>query len=207
MFSGDELASFLRNRAGKLTASRMKDAIAFNKKGEPLEARSKLMRELLAERLTGDSVRHYVTDAMRFGIEQEDEAKLAFEAHTGEFVAPSVTYDHPRIEWFAGSPDGELPRGRLLEVKVPTSATYIGWRLAGVVPEEHKPQMIAQCAVTGRRRVVFCAFDPRQKNPAHQLFVRDFIPTDEEIAAIETAAETFLAELDAMFELFTTSAA
>jgi len=207
MFSGDELASFLRNRAGKLTASRMKDAMAFNKKGEPLEARSKLMRGLLAERLTGDSVRHYVTDAMRFGIEQEDEAKLAFEAHTGEFVAPSVTYDHPRIEWFAGSPDGELARSRLLEVKVPTSATYIGWRLAGVVPEEHKPQMIAQCAVTGRRHVVFCAFDPRQKNPAHQLFIRDFTPTDEEIAAIERAAETFLAELDAMFDLFTTTAA
>lgn len=208
MLEGAELAGWLSARCGKLTASRMSDAMSFLKDGKtPTAKRSALLRELLAERVTQDSVRHFVTDAMRFGLEKEAEAKAAYEALTGAFVGDAGFYDHPRIDNFGATPDGLLADGGLIETKVPTSPTFVEWVMAGVVPECHRPQMCAQLACTGRAWVEFVAFDPRVRDPRRQLFVRRFEPTAEEIAAVEAAAEQFLAELDRMFELFTAQAA
>jgi len=205
MLEGAELAEWLSQRAGKLTASRMKDAIAVGAKGQPLKARSDLMRDLLAERLTGSSVRHFVNDAMTWGLEKEAEAKAAYEALTGEFVGECGVYDHPRIDMFAATPDGLLNSDGLIETKCPTTPTFVEWLIAGVVPDEHKPQMLAQLACTGRRYVEFVAYDPRVKKMS-PLFVRRFEPTAEEIADIEAKAEAFLAEVAAAWELLTTAA-
>jgi len=207
MREGDALANWLRARSGKLTASRMKDAQDFLKNGQPSAKRSQLMRELLAERLTGDSVRHFVSDAMQWGLEKEAEAKAAYEAETGIIVAEAGFYDHPRIDNLGATPDGLLPDHGLIETKCPTTSTFVEWRMAGVVPDEHKPQMCVQVACTGRPWCDFVAFDPRIKNPAHRLFIRRYEPTAEEIAAVEAAAERFLGELDAMWEAFHAAAA
>lgn len=207
ILEGDALAEWLSSRAGKLTASRMCDAMDFRKDGKPSASRTKYMHDLLAERVTGDSVRHYVTDAMRWGLEREAEAKLAYETATGDLIGDCLLFDHPRIDSFSSTPDGLLGGDGLLETKCPTSGVYVEWVLAGVVPEAHKPQMIAQCATTGRKWVEFVAFDPRVKDPRRRLFIRRFTPTAEEIAAVEAAAEKFLAELDRLFELFTEQAA
>lgn len=204
---GDELAAWLRARAGKLTASRMADAMSFTAKGLPTEKRSQLMRELLAERLTGDSVRHFVNDAMAWGLEKECDAKAAYEAHTGILIGEAGFYDHPRIDNMGATPDGLIGHDGLIETKCPTTATFAEWVLAGAVPEKHKPQMIVQMTCTGRAWCDFVAYDPRIRDPRRQLFVRRYEPTAEEIAKVEAAAEKFLAELDAMFDLFTTAAA
>lgn len=200
MLEGDALAAWLRARAGKLTASRMGDAIDFTKKGEPSQKRSDYMRELLAERLTGDSVRHFVSDAMRWGQEKEAEARGAYETHTGAFVIDAGLYDHQRIGFFAATPDGLLDGGGLIEFKCPTTPKYVGWVLAGIVPAEHEPQMLAQMACTGRKWCEFVAYNPRV--PKRPLFVRRYEPAPEKIAAIEEGAERFLAELDALWEAF-----
>lgn len=204
---GDELAAWLRARSGKLTASRMKDAVAVLKNGSPAKARSDLIRDLLAERLTGDSVRHYVSDAMQHGLDAEAEAKEVYEATTGVFIGAAGFYDHPKIDGFGATPDGLLRPDGLIEVKCPTTPKFVEWRMDGVVPDEHKPQMLAQCACTGRKWVEFVAYDPRVRDEAARLFVRRFIPTAEEIAACEAAAEKFLAELEAAWEILTTAAA
>lgn len=204
---GDALAAWLSARAGKLTASRMGAALDFRKDGTPGAARVKLMHEILAERLTGDSVRHYVTDAMQWGIEREAEARAAYEADTGALVADAGFYDHPRIDLFGATPDGLIDADGLIEIKCPQTATFVEWRMAGVVPAMHKPQMLAQLACTGRRWCEFVAFDPRVKNPAHRLFVRRFAPTADEIAEIEAAAERFLAEVEALWETLTAGGA
>ena len=204
---GEQLAAWLSARCGKLTASRMCDAMAVLKNGQPAKARADLLRELLAERITGSSVRHFVTDAMAWGLEKEAEAKAAYEAHAGVLLMDAGFYDHPRIDNFGATPDGLIAGERLIETKCPTTTTFVEWTLKGEVPDEHKPQMCAQLACTGRRAVVFVAYDPRIKNPARRLFVREYEPTREEIEAVEAAAESFLAELDRMFEIFTTQAA
>lgn len=207
MREGDELAAWLSARAGKLTASRMRDAMSFRKDGKPSAERSQLMRELLAERITGHSVRHYVTDAMQHGLDTEADALAAYEAATGELVTPAGYYDHPRIDNVGATPDGLLSIDGLIETKCPTTATFIDWTMAGEVPAMHKPQMIIQLACTGRAWCEFVAFDPRIRDPRRRLFIRRYEPTAEEIAKVETAAETFLAELENMFEAFTQAAA
>lgn len=207
MREGDELAAWLAARAGKLTASRMRDAMSFRKDGKPSAERSQLMRELLAERITGHSVRHYVTDAMQHGLDTEADALAAYEAATGELVTPAGYYDHPRIDNVGATPDGLLSIDGLIETKCPTTATFIDWTMVGEVPAMHKPQMIIQLACAGRAWCEFVAYDPRIKDAKRRLFIRRFEPTADEIAAVEAAAETFLAELDAMFAAFTEAAA
>lgn len=206
MRDGDELAAWLSHRAGKLTASRMRDAMDFLKSGAPSAKRTQLMRELLAERLTGESVRHFVTDAMQWGLEREADAIAAYEAETGEFVTPAGFYDHPRIEYCGATPDGLLPGG-LIETKAPTTPTFVEWTMAGVVPEEHKPQMTLQIACTGRAWCEFVAYDPRIRDASRRLFIRRFEPTADEIAVVEEAAVQFLNELENMFRIFVEAAA
>lgn len=201
-----ERAQWLAARAGKLTASRMKDAMATLKDGRPAKARADLMRDLLAERLTGLSVRHYVSDAMQWGLETEDDAKREYETETGSIIRPCGFYDHPTIDMFGATPDGLLDDG-LIEVKCPTTPTFVEWLRAGTIPTEHEPQMLAQCAVTGRKWVEFVAFDPRIQSARLRLFVRRFEPPQSEIERIEEIASAFLAELEKAWELLTERAA
>lgn len=206
MLEGAELAAWLAARAGKLTASRMKDALAMLKNGQPAQARADLIRDILAERLTGSSVRHFVNEAMLWGSEKEPEAKEAYEARTGDFIGECGVYDHPRIDLFCATPDGLLSHDGLIELKCPTTPTFVSWVIAGVVPDQHKPQMLAQLACTGRKWVEFVAYDPRVQKRS-PLFIRRFTPEPAEIARIEDAAEKFLAEVDAAWEILTTAAA
>lgn len=201
-----ELAAFLAVRCGKLTASRMKDATAFNKDGKPSQKRSDLMRDLLAERITGLSTRHFVNPAMQWGLDHEQEAKEYFTKVTGTVLIPSGFYDSPHIDMFGATPDSEIGNDGLAEIKCPTTATYIEWVMAGTVPDEHKPQMLAQLACTGRKYVIFVAFDPRIKDEGRRLFVREFRPAESEIIHIELQAQNFLNELEKMFQQFTEAA-
>ncbi len=203
---GAAMADWLSSRAGKLTGSRMKDAMSYTQKGLPSADRSKLMRELLAERLTGQSVRHFVNDAMKWGNDYEDDAKTAYEAFTGELIKPCGYYDHPRIDLCGATPDGLLSNDGVLEVKCPTTPTFVDWVMGGIVPEDHRPQMILEIVCTGRSWCEFVAFDPRMQKSS-PLFIRRYVPTPEEIGKVEAEAVKFLGELDAMFQAFVETAA
>lgn len=200
--SPEQLSAFLSARCGKLTGSRMVDALDMTKAGKPSAARIKLMHEILAERMTGDSVPHYVNDLMRWGTEQEPFAKSAYEAHSGELLIPCGTIDHPTIDNFCATPDGLLGDDAVWEAKCPQTTTHIAWKLAGVVPEQHRPQILAQLACTGRTRAVFVSFDPRVP-PKSQLFIREWTPERAEVEAVEEAARKFLAEVEQMWEVLT----
>lgn len=201
-FAPQGSGAWLNQRVGCLTASRMADAMAMLKSGKPGEARNKLLIEILAERMTGDAAPHFVNDAMRWGIEHEPHARAAYEAYSGELLDPCGFILHPTIEHFGASPDALLGTDAVVEFKCPTSTTYVGWLLAGGMPEQHKPQVLAQLACTGRTRAVFVAYDPRMPT-AKQLFVVDWTPDPAEIAAVESAAKDFLADVEKMFDKLT----
>ena len=204
-FAPQGSGAWLNARVGHLTASRMADAMAVLKSGKPSEARNKLMIELLAERMTGDAAPHFVNDAMRWGIEQEPHAKAAYETQTGNLLDPCGFVLHPTIEHFGASPDALIGTDAVAEFKCPTSPTHVTWMLAGEMPEQHKPQVLAQLACTRRTHAVFVSFDPRMP-PARRLFVIEWAPKPEEIEAVETAARDFLRELDTMFAKLTEAA-
>ncbi len=201
MMNAEDKAAWLSARAGKLTASRMAVAMAKLKNGAPAAIRSQYMRELLAERITGLSVPHHVNDAMQWGIDHEDEAADTFVARTGRTLRLSKFYEHPTIPNFGASPDRELDDG-LLEIKCPTTATFIEWSVAGIVPMEYRPQMTAQLLCTGKEWCGFLAFDNRIRDERKQLFMRKFVPSPEEKAQVLAAAVGFLDELDALFDAF-----
>lgn len=200
-----ELAHFLDVRCGKLTASRMADALDMRKDGKPGAKRVQLLKDLLAERVTGSSIRHYVTAAMQHGLDWESTAKTEYEMASGAVIRACATIEHPAIEMFAATPDGLLDADGVLECKCPTSPTYLEWLMAGVVPECHQPQLLAQLACTGRRYAMFVAFDPNVRDKGKRLFVRRFEPDAAEIEKVEHEARLFLSELDRMFEQFTTA--
>lgn len=204
--------SWLLARVGKLTASRMADAMAMVKDGPKLKDgtqkmkpgadRANLLRDLLAERLVGSAKDHFVTPAMQWGLDYEAEAVQSYEAHTANLCSPGGFVDHPTIQFFGATPDRFIGHDGLLEVKCPTSATFVKWVTDGSVPEEHKPQMAAQILCTRRQWVDFVAYDPRFP-PPYRLFVRRFTPDAQYLAAVEQAAVNFLSDLDLMFDLFT----
>lgn len=193
---------WLKERCGCLTASRMAEAMDFTKKGESA-ARKKLKIEIIAERMTDSMADHYVSPAMEWGIQQEPHARSRYEEITGTLVQLCGFALHESIPFFGASPDGLIGDDGLIEIKCPTTVTYVDWMTAGCVPEQHKAQMAAQLAVTGRRYVDFFAFDPRIKVESHQHFLRRFEPKPEEIAAVEEAAKVFLAECEILFSQVT----
>ena len=200
--TGDNFGRWMNDRCGKLTGSRMFSAMAFLKNGNEASERKKLKIEILAERLTGDIIPKYVTNDMQWGLDQESNAKAAFENRTGLLVNDCGFVPHPRLENVGASPDGICSDGFLFEAKCPTTARHIEWILAGVIPEEYKPQMTLQSACMQGKPVYFCSYDPRLPE-RQQLFIRKFEPTEAEIKLVESAAETFLQEIEKMFDLLT----
>lgn len=195
---------WLAQRVGKLTASRMADAMAVLKNGKPAATRAALLKELLAERITGDAVPHFVSGPMKHGIECEPLAKDEYEEFTGEILVPCGFIEHPTIPNFGATPDALRGSDGVAEIKCPQTSTHIEWILAGEVPEQHRPQILAQLACTRRTRALFISFDPRIVGNK-RMFIKEWTPEPEEIAAVECAARDFLAELESMWGVLSVS--
>jgi putative phage-type endonuclease len=186
-------------RLGKLTASRMSDAMSFKKDKTESAERAKYRMQLICERLTGNPSPVFVNRAMQWGVEQENDARIAYELAAQEMVDQAGFVDHPSITGFGASPDGLIGSEGLVEIKCPESLNHLTWLTSKVVPAEHKPQMLAQLACTRRKWCDFVSYDPRFPKGL-DLFVVRFQPTDEEIANVEELAVQFLIECDAVIE-------
>lgn len=180
--------AWMQKRRGKLTASRMSDAMA---KPETA-ARKNYIAQLVAERLTGQIAPSFCNDAMAHGTEYEPIARAEFEIFTGHDVSIIDFVDHPSLEWCGASPDGLIDDDGLIEIKCPSTATHIDYLLGQKPPAKYVPQMALQLICTGRKWVDFVSFDPRM--PAkHRLFVVRYAPNDLE--KYNEAATLFLADV------------
>lgn len=188
------------SRLGKLTASNMDSALSFKKKGEESQERYNLKVQILSERLTGLKAYTYQSVYMQDGKNHEPIAKEVL-YHLGFPMQEVGFIDHPEIPNFGASPDCLTEDNGVIEIKCPKTETHLKYMMAGVVPEEHKPQMLAQLACTGKKFADFISFDPRIKDIALQMFARRYTPSPAEIKAIEKAAIQFLSELDKMERL------
>lgn len=188
------------DRLGKLTGSRMAAAMNFLKSGKESSERENLRYEVVAERITNTFADKYMTSDMQWGVEQEAAAKEAFETLTGLMVKDVGFIDHPSIDHCGVSPDGFVSDGCLIEVKCPKTKTHMKYVANQAIPPEYKPQMLLQSACTGKD-VWFVSYDPRM-GEGKDLFIKKYVPTPEELAEVEAAAEKFLAECDALFEFF-----
>jgi hypothetical protein len=202
----DAKGRWLRARCGKLTSSNVSKARSFKKgtkgaRGEPTQERIRLIQEIIAERMTEHSVRHFVTDAMQWGIDHEDDARAVYEARQGVLVnhLPYQFRDHPTIELCGASHDGLVGDDGMIEIKCPTTAKYVGWRKERVVPEEHRDQIILELACWQRKWCDFVAYDPRVKDPKLRLLVVRFEPEPKDVEAVEEDVRQFLTEVEDWF--------
>lgn len=179
-------------RAGLLTGSRTADMIAMTQKGQEKAERAHYRYEIIVERLTGEPYPQTAEYArqVQWGKEQEPFARAAYEMQQDVLVETCGLIMHPEISCFAASPDGFVGDDGLLQIKCPTTKTHLGYILAGVIPIEHCPQMLAEMACTGRKWCDFVSFDPRL--PPHlQLFIRRFDRDEALIAAVEREVVQF----------------
>jgi len=191
---------WLADRTGCLTASRIAIALERKKDLSPTKAAEDLVKEILAERMTGDAMSRYCTPEMQRGIDLEPAAREAYEVHTGNLVRLVGFIPHPKIEWCGASPDGLVDDDGLVELKCPKTSTHLQYLINGTAPVEYQPQMLLQMAVTRRSWCDFVSYDDRVKNPKQRLFVVRFEPEPGKIAAIEEEARKFLAIVDNLFD-------
>ena len=170
--------------------------------GEPLQAYYDLIDQLVAERITGDSIGTGTTIAMQWGIDHEDDARAAYEARTGEVVDLAGFILHPSIPWLGASPDGLVGDDGLVEIKCPNTVTHLKRIATGVVPDEYKPQMLVQLLCTGRKWVDFVDYDPRLGAPweRHRFWTIRYTPTAQELEDAEAKCRAFLDEVEAKMQ-------
>jgi putative phage-type endonuclease len=185
---------WLAMRAGMFTASRAK-VLTKTKAGKYSEKRDSYLMEVVMGRLTGLNPEAYVSAAMEWGIQNEPLAKAAYENLKDVVVEPGGFAIHPKIEFFGASPDGLIGNDGLLECKCPNTVTHLEYLLAGVVPDDYKPQMLAQMACTGRQWCDFVSYDPRLPKKL-RLFVKRLERDEKAISEMESEVTKFLSEVD-----------
>ena len=184
-------------RAGKATASRIKDIIAKTKTGYST-SRENYLTELVIERF-GVINDGFTNSAMQHGTDTEPYARHAYEVANGVMIDEVDFVPHPTIANAGASPDGLIGSDGLLEIKAPNSLTHFNYLLAGVVPEQYKPQMGWQCCCTGAKWVDFVSFDNRVPDGLQYFQIRYF-PEQEYLTYLEKEVTQFLKEVDKKYE-------
>lgn len=181
-------------RLGKATGSRISDIVAKTKTGYAA-SRDDYMFQLVVERLTGINTVTFSSPAMQWGVDQEEYARSAYEAHMGVLVTEVGSIDHPRIAMSSASPDGLVDDDGMVEIKCPMTKNHLNMFLGQPIAKVYKDQMMWQMAVTGRNWVDYVSFDFRC--PAGlQLFVQTVVRDDEYIAVLELEVMKFLNEVE-----------
>lgn len=189
------------DRAGRITASRMSDVMAFTagdgkwksgpRKGQdkvaaPLKARTDYALQLAAERLTGKPRKQVKAHALQWGTDVEPLARAAYEAATGVIVDPAEFVIHPIHDFIGASPDFLVDSDGGGEIKSPESSEVHLETLIHGLPKDHIEQIQGGLWVTDRDWWDFVSFHP-DFPPARRLYIQRVKRDDAYISQLETA--------------------
>lgn len=179
-------------RCGRATASEFSSILA---KGQGI-MRTKYLRRVVCERLTGKSVETYKNASMERGQEQEPYARISYEALTGNVVEEVGFIPHATL--MAGcSPDGVIDIDGGCEIKSVIPTVQLDTILAGGYPSEHKAQIQGSLWLTGRMWWSFCSYSPDM--PEHlRTYIFRVVRDEPYIANLAIEVKAFLAEVDLM---------
>lgn len=182
-------------RCGSLGASQLADALAKTKSGWGA-SRANLRAKLVVERLTGQQEESFASAAMQWGVDKEEEARIAYSFLTGRAVVEVGLYKHPTIIGTHASPDGLVDDDGCIEIKCPNSATHIETLKSNLVAHKYLLQMQWQMRCADRQWCDFVSFDPRM--PDHlMLYIQRVHRDNDMLATLENEVGAFLAEVDA----------
>jgi hypothetical protein len=198
-------------RAGRITASRMCDVMAFSdggvylsgkRKGQtkevrPLKARTDYIHQLAAERLTNKPRKQVKAWALQWGRDMEPAAVTAYEAETGFIVTPAGFVTHPLYDFIGASPDLTIEEDGGGEIKCPESSEVHLATLVTGLPEEHIEQIQGGLWVTHRKWWDFISYHP-DFPPALRLYVQRVYRDEEYIAKLTDACLSLESEVQAI---------
>jgi len=193
-------------RAGRVTASRIKDVLAKGKGSAESASRADFRMEIVCSMLTGEPQEDgFFSKDMAWGVDHESEAREAYSVENGVLVDQVGMVVHIGDDRCAASPDGMVgwdgenePEG-LVEIKCPKTKTHIGYLMAGGVPTEYQPQMLWQMACTGAQWCDFVSYDPRLSE-ALQLYICRFPRDEARIEEIQNEVSRFLDECEKLHD-------
>jgi len=189
---------WMKARCGSLGASQLNEALATTKTGWGA-SRENLKNRIIAERLTGIVEPSFVSKPMLRGIEMEDAARKAYEAHTGVFVDEMGIAYHPVLKHTHASPDGLVGDDGLIEIKVPNTQTHIKTLRTKKAPSEYINQMMWQMRCTDRQWCDFVSWDDRAP-VGMQLFIVRVHRDEERIKKLDEQVAEFLTEVEKEIE-------
>jgi putative phage-type endonuclease len=189
-------------RMGKVTASALVNVMmAKNTAGY-----QNYMAQLICERLTGQPVETFKSDAMQYGTDTEAQARAFYELETGNDVRQCGFIPHPLLEWAGASPDGLVGELGLVEIKCPQPAKHIKNLMGGTIDRAYALQMQWQMECTGGEWCDFVSFNP--SFPDHlQIHIQRVDRDQELISEIMAATTTFLAETESKLRVLNARAA
>lgn len=167
-----QTSEWFEARLGKVTASRIIDVTGKLKSGAYTQKRQDYLEQLVAERLSGQPTRHFVTAAMQHGIEHEAEARAFYESKTGHLVEEVGFIDHPTIALAGASPDGLINADGMVEIKCPSTTTHIDFFLQREIPHQYALQMTWQMVCAQRTWCDLVSYDPRLPDLYKMVVVR-----------------------------------
>lgn len=194
-------AEWFKARCGRITASHMGDLQAYLKSGKgEMKDRANYRMDLLVERLTGIVTQRFVTDAMKWGEEQEEFALSAYEQRRGLMVDKVGFVVHPTLDFAGASPDGLVGTDAIIEIKCLTTQRHLEIWQSRQVPQEYYDQ-IQWCLVCCERDTAdFVCFDPRL--PPHlQLLILPVAYDEGRVAELEAEVVKMNGEIEALMEV------
>lgn len=143
---------------------------------------------LLAEYIKGEQQEQFSSKWTERGHDLEPSARMMYAALSGNEVEQVGMVYKTEAKDRSCSPDGLIERVRGLEIKCPKLANHIGYRLAGELPKQYKPQVHGAMYICDIDQWDFMSYHPEDE---------PFLITVERDEAIDKAISK---ELDAFCE-------
>ncbi|MFV1538724.1 lambda exonuclease family protein [Phaeobacter sp. JH204B] len=185
-------------RLGKVTASRVNDAMMDKSKAGYQNYRA----QLVCERLTGRATETFKSAAMDQGNETEPQARAMYAMTAGQMVQEVPFVDHPLIGMAGASPDGLVGDFGLVEIKCPQPTEHIRVMTGGEIKKAYREQMQWQMACTGRDWCDFVSFCPDLPDNLALNIVR-IHANHKAIREMEDSVRAFLDDVDDMVRKLT----
>jgi putative phage-type endonuclease len=184
---------WLKKRLGKITGSTIHKIMSLK---ENSSTRSKLLRDLMLERLSGSPAKNIVTGPMARGLELESEARKAYEQENQKVILTGFI-DHPTIKEAGASPDGLVGEDGLIEIKCLNIKNHNEIVQKQNLPKQYNLQIQFQLACTNR---VWCDFVAYHPESAQSLYVKRVLPDLELIKDIHEKAIIFIDEVEKKYQ-------
>jgi predicted phage-related endonuclease len=181
-------------RCGSIGASDAPRVVRRTKTGYSAD-RDSLMAAKVLERLTGQPVEIFKTQAMLQGTEREPEARMTYALIKGVEVEQVGLVPHPSIKGAHASPDGLVTEIGLVEIKCPQPAAHMDTLMGETISEAHVVQMHWQMACAGSQWCDYVSFNP-EFPPAMQLWIRRVYRDAKFIAELEREISQFIKEVE-----------